>query len=289
VSSIIGIAITLVMVFGGYIFAGGKLEIILHSLPHEMIIIGGAAVGAFVVGNDMGVIKQTGGDLGRLLKGPKWKRQDYNDVLCLMFELLRLARESAVKVEAHIENPADSKIFGRYPKIASDHTAVEIICDTIRSILMNFNNPHQVEELLEKQLDAMREESMHGSHALQKMADGLPALGIVAAVLGVIKTMASIDKPPEVLGQMIGGALVGTFLGVFLAYGLVGPFADKIAAIHQKDQRFYALIRETIVASLHMHEPSLCVEVARRNVPSHDRPSFAEVEESLKNLRKEAA
>ena len=288
-SSIVGIAITLVMVFGGYIFAGGKLEIILHSLPHEMIIIGGAAVGAFVVGNDLGVIKQTGGDLGRLLKGPKWKRQDYNDVLCLMFELLRLARESAVKVEAHIENPAESKIFNRYPKIAGDHTAVEIICDTIRSILMNFNNPHQVEELLEKQLEAMHEESMHGAHALQKMADGLPALGIVAAVLGVIKTMASIDKPPEVLGQMIGGALVGTFLGVFLAYGLVGPFADKIAAIHQKDQRFYALIRETIVASLQMHEPNLCVEVARRNVPSHDRPSFAEVEEALKNLRKEAA
>jgi chemotaxis protein MotA len=277
------------MVFGGYIFAGGKLEIILHSLPHEMIIIGGAAVGAFVVGNDMGVIKQTGGDIGRLLKGPKWKRQDYNDVLCLMFELLRLARESAVKVEAHIENPAESKIFARYPKIASDHTAAELICDTIRSILMNFNNPHQVEELLEKQLDAMREESMHGAHALQKMADGLPALGIVAAVLGVIKTMASIDKPPEVLGQMIGGALVGTFLGVFLAYGLVGPFADKIAAIHQKDQRFYALIRETIVASLQLHEPNLCVEVARRNVPSHDRPSFGEIEEALKNLRKEAA
>lgn len=288
-SSIVGIAITLVMVFGGYIFAGGKLEIILHSLPHEMIIIGGAAVGAFVVGNDMGVIKQTGGDIGRLLKGPKWKRQDYNDVLCLMFELLRLARESAVKVEAHIENPAESKIFARYPKIASDHTAAELICDTIRSILMNFNNPHQVEELLEKQLDAMREESMHGAHALQKMADGLPALGIVAAVLGVIKTMASIDKPPEVLGQMIGGALVGTFLGVFLAYGLVGPFADKIAAIHQKDQRFYALIRETIVASLQLHEPNLCVEVARRNVPSHDRPSFGEIEEALKNLRKEAA
>ncbi len=288
-TSILGIVITLVMVFGGYAFAGGKMEIILHSLPHEMIIIGGAAVGAFVVGNDMHVIKHTLADIGKAIKGPKWKRQDYNDVLCLMFELLRLARESAVRVEAHIENPGESSIFKRYPKIAGDKDAVEIICDTIRSILMNFNNPHQVEELLEKQLEAMAHDSQHGAHALQKMADGLPALGIVAAVLGVIKTMASIDKPPEVLGQMIGGALVGTFLGVFLAYGLVGPLSDKIAAVQSQDQRFYSLIRETIVASLHLHEPQMCVEVARRNVPKKDRPSFGDVEESLKALKKEAA
>lgn len=288
-TSILGIVITLAMVFGGYTFAGGKLEIILHSLPHEMIIIGGAAIGAFVVGNDLGVIKHTAADIVRAIKGPKWKRQDYNDVLSLMFELLRLARESAVRVEAHIEKPTESAIFSKYPKIAGDSDAVEIICDTIRSILMNFNNPHQVEELLEKQLEAMQHDSMHGAHALQKMADGLPALGIVAAVLGVIKTMASIDKPPEVLGQMIGGALVGTFLGVFLAYGLVGPLADKIAAVQAQDQRFYSLIRETIVASLHMHEPQMCIEVARRNVPKKDRPSFAEVEASLKALKKEAA
>ncbi|NWG92707.1 MAG: flagellar motor stator protein MotA [Parvularculaceae bacterium] len=288
-TSVVGIAITLAMVFGGYVFAGGNLAIILHSLPHELIIIGGAAVGAFVVGNDMTVIKHTIVDIGKAIKGPKWKRQDYSDVLSLMFELLRLARESAVRVEGHIENPTESTIFSRYPRIAADKDAVELICDTIRSILMNFNNPHQVEELLEKQLEGMHHDSMHGAHALQKMADGLPALGIVAAVLGVIKTMASIDKPPEILGQMIGGALVGTFLGVFLAYGLVGPLSEKIAAVQGQDQRFYSLIRETIVASLHMHEPQMCVEVARRNVPKKDRPTFSEVEESLKSLKKEAA
>ena len=288
-TSILGIVITLAMVFGGYVSAGGKLEIILHALPHEMIIIGGAAIGAFVVGNDMTTIRHTMSDIIKAVKGPKWKKADYNDVLCLMFELLRLARESAVKVEAHIEAPSESPIFQRYSRILADKDAVEIICDTIRSILMNFNNPHQVEELLEKQLDAMHEDNMHGAHALQKMADGLPALGIVAAVLGVIKTMASIDKPPEVLGQMIGGALVGTFLGVFLAYGLVGPLSEKIAAVQTQDQRFYSLIRETIVASLQMHEPQMCVEVARRNVPKKNRPSFNEVEESLKALRKEAA
>jgi chemotaxis protein MotA len=288
-TSILGVAIILGMVFGGYLIAGGKLEIILHSLPYEMMIIGGAAIGAFIVGNEVSVIKHTLVDIGKAIKGPKWKKQDYQDVLCLMFELLRLAKESAVRVEAHIENPTESSIFQRYPKIAADHDAADLICDTIRSILMNFNNPHQVEELLEKQLEAMAHESAHGAHALQKMADGLPALGIVAAVLGVIKTMASIDKPPEVLGQMIGGALVGTFLGVFLAYGLVGPLADKIAAVQAQDQRFYALIRETIVASLHMHEPQMCVEVGRRNVPKHSRPSFGEIEEALKSIKKEAA
>lgn len=287
--SIIGIAITLGMVFGGFIIAGGKMDIILHSLPYEMMIIGGAAIGSFAVGNDVGVIKQTGGDIVSALKGPRWKRADFQALLCLMFELLRVARESPVKAEAHIENPTESEIFKRYPKILGDHDARDIICDTIRSILMNFNNPHQVEELLEKQLDAMKHESMHGSHALQTMSDGLPALGIVAAVLGVIKTMASIDKPPEVLGQMIGGALVGTFLGVFLAYGIVGPLAARIAAIKAQEMRFYDLIRETIVASLHLYEPHICVEVARRNVPSHDRPSFSEVEEALKALKKEAA
>jgi len=288
-SSLIGVVITLVAVFGGYAMAGGKLEIILHALPHELIVIGGAGVGSFVVANDFTTIKQTLGDIMQVIKGPKWKRADYQDILLLMYELLRLARESAVKVEAHIEAPHESAIFGRYPKIAADHECVEIICDTIRSILMNFNNPYQVEELFDKQLEELEHESQLGAHALQKLADALPALGIVAAVLGVIKTMASIDKPPEVLGQMIGGALVGTFLGVFLAYGLVGPLADKVAHIRARDQRLYALIRETIVTSLRMHELQMCIEVARRNAPHHNRPSFSEIEESIKLIKKEAA
>lgn len=288
-ASLVGVAITLAMVFGGYVLAGGKLSIITHSLPYEMMIIGGAAIGAFVVANDVSTIKHTAADIAQVLKGPKWKRQDYHDVLCLMFELLRLARESAVRVEAHIENSSESSIFARYPRIQADKDAADIICDTIRSILMNFNNPHQVEDLLEKQLEEMHLETLHGAHALLKVSDGLPALGIVAAVLGVIKTMASINKPPEVLGQMIGGALVGTFLGVFLAYCLVGPLADKIMAMKSRDQKFYSLIRETIVASLHMHEPQMCIEVARRNVPRSARPTFTEIEDALKALKKEAA
>ncbi|GJL93743.1 MAG: flagellar motor protein MotA [Hyphococcus sp.] len=286
--AILGIVITLAMVFGGYVIAGGKFSIILHSLPYEMMIIGGAAVGAFLVGNSFTVIKHTLSDIVRVFTGPKWKKKDYQDLLCLMFSLVNTAKESPVAIEQHIEEPSESAIFNQYPKIAKDSAAMELICDTMRSMIMNFDNPHQVEELLEKQLESLHHDHLHGAHALQKMADGLPALGIVAAVLGVIKTMASIDKPPEVLGQMIGGALVGTFLGVFLAYGLVGPFSDKVKAIHDEEALFYALIREALVASLNKHTPQLCVEVARRNAPKRFRPSFTDVEEALREVQKAA-
>ena len=286
--AIIGIFITLAMVFGGYLIAGGKLGIILASLPYEMMMIGGAAIGAFVVSSDFSVIKHTGGDIMKVFTGPKWKKSDYQDLLCLMFELVRIAKESPVDIEQHIENPDESSVFQKYPKIAKDDSAMEMICDTIRSMIMNYDNPHQVEELLEKQLESLHHDSLHGAHALQKMADGLPALGIVAAVLGVIKTMASIDKPPEVLGKMIGGALVGTFLGVFLAYGIVGPFADKVKAIRDEEQAFYNLIREALVASLNKHTPQLCVEVARRNAPKKLRPKFSEIEEALREVQKAA-
>ncbi len=286
--SVLGIIITVAMVFGGYILAGGKMSIIMHSLPYEMMIIGGAAIGAFLVGNSFSTIKHTGADLIKVFTGPRWKKQDYQDLLCLMFSLVRIARESPVEIESHIENPEDSTVFKQYPKIAKDNTAIEMICDTIRSMIMNFDNPHQVEELLEKQLESLHHDSLHGAHALQKMADGLPALGIVAAVLGVIKTMASIDKPPEVLGQLIGGALVGTFLGVFLAYGLVGPFGDKVKSIQEEEQQFYSLIREALVANLHKHTPQLCIEVARRNAPKRLRPSFTDVEDALRQVQKAA-
>ncbi|MEM9232835.1 MAG: motility-associated protein, partial [Pseudomonadota bacterium] len=214
--AIVGLIVTLVMVFGGYVIAGGKLGIILASLPYEMMMIGGAALGAFLVANDMHGIKHTLGDFGAAISGAKWKKQDYQDLLCLMHEMIVMFRESPVDIEAHIEDPAGSSLFAKYPRIQADKAAVDILCDTIRSMMMNFDDVHQVEELLEKQLEAQKEERLHGAHAISNIADALPALGIVAAVLGVIKTMASIDKPPEILGKMIGGALVGTFLGVFL-------------------------------------------------------------------------
>ena len=150
---------------------------------------------------------------------------------------------------------------------------------------MNYDDPHQVEEVLEKRMEANLHTALHSSHALQTMADGLPALGIVAAVLGVIKTMAAIDQPPEVLGKMIGGALVGTFLGVFLAYGFVGPFAAKLKAVVEEDAQFYQLIREVLVANLHQHSPAICIEVGRQNAPAHHRPAFDALEEALKGTK----
>lgn len=287
-NSIIGIVFTLICVFGGYIMAGGKLGIIMHALPFEMMMIGGAAIGAFICGNDMHTIKATMADLGAVLKGPKWKRQDYSDLLCLMHELVRLSEDSPVDLEANIEDPENSAVFQKYPRILASKDFVELICDTMRSMLMNFDNVYQVEELLDKQLETMTEERLHGSHALQTMADALPALGIVAAVLGVIKTMASIDKPPEVLGEMIGGALVGTFLGVFLAYALVGPLANRVKQIRDQEAYFYSLIREVLVSSLHKNDTILCIEVARRSAPHGCRPSFSEVEDAIKALKQAA-
>jgi len=286
---IVGIATIFVMVFGGYLAAGGKMGIILKSLPFEMIIIGGAAVGAFVISSDLSGIKHTIKDLGKVFKGAKWLPQDYRDLLCLLFELIRLARQNAVALEEHIENPADSAIFSRYPKIMQDQEAIDLICDTLRSASMNYDDPHQVEEVLEKRMEANLHHALHSSHALQGIADGLPALGIVAAVLGVIKTMGSIDQPPEILGKLIGGALVGTFLGVFLAYGLVGPFSAKVKSVVEEDAHFYQLIREVLVANLHNHATNICIEVGRQNTPSHIRPSFAELEEALKGTKQQDA
>jgi chemotaxis protein MotA len=288
-TSVFGIIFTFACVFGGYLWAGGKMGIILHSLPYEMMMIAGAAIGAFAVSNDMHTIKPTRKDIVATFKGPKWNTSDYSDLLCLMHELVRISRENPVEVETHIENPEESALFQQYPKILGASEFVEMICDTIRSMLMNFDDVYQVEELLDKQLDGMKEESLHGSHALQSMADALPALGIVAAVLGVIKTMASIDKPPEILGGMIGGALVGTFLGVFLAYGFVGPMATKVKAIREQEHYFYSLIREVLVSSLHKNEPQICIEVARRSAPKHQRPSFTDIEQALRDLKKAAA
>ena len=287
-NAILGLVVTVLMVFGGYILAGGHMEIIMHALPFEGMMIGGAAIGALLAANDFNTIKHTLGDVVAAFTGPKWKKSDYQDLLCLMTELLNVLKQNPVDIEAHIEDPQASDIFKKYPRILKDHEAIEMICDTIRSMLMNFDNVHQVEELLEKHLDSLLDEKMHGSHALQTMADALPALGIVAAVLGVIKTMASIDKPPEILGGMIGGALVGTFLGVFLAYGVVGPFATRVKQIRAEEHFFYSMIGEVLVSNLHKNPVNICVEVARRHAPARVRPSFNEIEQAIRGLKQAA-
>ncbi|GAB1361185.1 flagellar motor stator protein MotA [Rhodobacter sp.] len=285
----VGIAVILLMVFGGFALTGGNLGPIIAALPFEMIIIGGAAVGAFLISNDLPSIKHTVKDLGKVFKGTMWKPADYKDLLCLLFELVRLAKANPVGLEEHVENPQGSVIFGRYPRIQNEHDAVDLICDTLRAASMNYDDPHQVEDVLDKRMEAQLNRAMHSSHALQTMADGLPALGIVAAVLGVIKTMGSIDQPPEVLGHMIGSALVGTFLGVFLAYGLMGPFAARVKQVVGEDAHFYQLIREVLVANLHRHPANICIEVGRQNTPHHVRPGFGDLEDSLRLLKQDAA
>lgn len=286
---IIGIVVVFVMVFGGYTMSGGKFGIILYALPFEMTMIGGAALGGFLIANSGAGARQTLADLGKVFRGAHWKPSDYSALLCLLFELIRLARQNPVALEEHIEAPEESDIFGRYPRILQDKEAVEMICDTLRAVTMSYDDPHQVEEVLDKRLEANLQHALHSSHAMQTVADGLPALGIVAAVLGVIKTMASIAEPPEVLGGMIGGALVGTFLGVFLSYGFVGPFANRMRSVIEEDAHFYALIREVLIANLHNHPASMCIEVGRQNTPHHVRPGYSALEEAMRALKREAA
>ena len=277
-----GLIIVFIMVIGGYLWGGGKLGIIFSSLHYEMMIIGGSAIGAFIISNSGDTIRGSLRDVGRVFTGVKWKAKDYSDVLILLYELLRIARNNPVQIEEHIERPDESPHFQRFPRILADSAAVTLICDTLRAASMNYDDPHQVEEVIDKRLEVRLHHALKPSHALQNMADALPALGIVAAVLGVIKTMSSIDQPPAILGKMIGGALVGTFLGVFLAYALVGPFATKANEIAEEDHNFYLLIREVLVASLHSHAPNMCVEIGRQCMPSEIRPSFDDLDTALR-------
>lgn len=286
---IIGIVLLFGLVFGSYIISGGKMDVITHALPHEMMAIGGAGVAAFLISNSLTVIKGALSGLGKAFTGPKWKASDYRDLLSLLFLLTKTMKSKGViALESHIEKPAESAIFSRFPKIMKDHFAVDFICDTLRMMTMNLEDPHQVEDAMEKQLEKHHHEAQEPAHALQNLADALPALGIVAAVLGVIKTMGSITEPPEILGGMIGGALVGTFLGVFLAYGLVGPLAARLKAVVDEEGAFYRIIQSVLVAHLHGNAAQISVEIGRGNVPSGAQPSFLELEEALSNIPNEA-
>jgi chemotaxis protein MotA len=279
---IIGIVLLFGLVFGSFLMSGGKMDVIIHAAPHELMAILGAGVAAFLIANSMGVIKGSLGGLGKCFAGPKWKKQDYKDLLSLLFQLTKTMKSKGViALESHIEKPGESTIFQKYPKIMKDHFAIDFICDTLRMMTMNLEDPHQIEDAMEKQLEKHHHEAAGAPHALQNLADGLPALGIVAAVLGIIKTMGSITEPPEVLGEMIGSALVGTFLGVFLAYGLVGPFATRLQAIVDEECAFYKIIQSVLVAHLHGNAAQISIEIGRGDIPSGAQPSFTEMEEAL--------
>ncbi|MGA9658870.1 MAG: flagellar motor stator protein MotA [Asticcacaulis sp.] len=287
---IIGIVLLFAMVFGSYMLSGGNFAPIIHAAPHELMAIGGAAVAATLISNSMTTIKGIGGGMGKVFGGAKWKASDYRDLLSLLYLLTKTMKsKGVVALESHIEKPHDSTIFNRFPKIVKDHFATDFICDTLRMMTMNLEDPHQVEDAMEKQLEKHHHEALNPAHALQNMADALPALGIVAAVLGVIKTMGSITEPPEILGEMIGGALVGTFMGVFLAYGLVGPFASRMAAVVEEESAFYKIIQSVLVAHLHGNAAQISVEIGRGSIPSESQPSFLEMEEALNNIPADGA
>jgi chemotaxis protein MotA len=280
--AIAGLIMLFVCVFGTYIIHGGSMDVVLKAAPFELAMIFGAAIAAMLLGNSGLVVKKTLKGIGKVFKGESWKAQDYRDLLALMFQLCKLIKtKGIIAAEAHIEKPEESAIFSKYPKIAHDHFAIDLICDTLRMMTMNFENPMHVEDHINRQLEKHHHEAGKPGDVMQNMADALPALGIVAAVLGVIKTMASINEPPAVLGGMIGSALVGTFLGVFLAYGIVGPMATKLKQVGDGDHQFYLIIRDVLVAHLQNNAPQVSVEIGRGNIPSHMQPTFAEMEEAL--------
>jgi chemotaxis protein MotA len=279
---IIGLVSVLVIIFGIFLLEGGHFEVIAEAAPMEFAMIFGSAVAAQLVAQDLSGLMKMGGGVMYVLQGPKWKKSDYQELLALLFQLTKLMKtKGVVALEAHIERPEESAIFQKYPKILKDHHVTPFICDTLRMMTMNLDDPHQVEDAMEKQLEKHHHEALHPAHALQNMADALPALGIVAAVLGIIKTMGSINEPPEVLGLMIGKALVGTFLGVLLAYGIVGPVAARLNSIIEEDSQYYKIIRDVLVAHLHGNAAQVSVEIGRGSVPTTLQPSFAQLEEAL--------
>lgn len=282
---IIGFVVVFAMVFGGYLLAGGKMSIIIKALPFELMMILGGSIGGLIIGNRGHIIKKIIKGLKKAFKGSSYGKKDYTDLLCLMYELVKTAKSKGlIAIEPHIDNPKESDLFQKYPKVMADHFATDFICDTFRMITMSLEDPYQIEDLMEKQLEKHHHEALHPAHSMQTMADGLPAIGIVAAVLGVIKTMASIDSPVTVLGALIGGALVGTFLGVFLAYLVVGPLTQRLTDILEEEGQYYKIIRDVMVGYLHGQAVQVAVENGRGNVPSHIQPTFMEMEEAINNL-----
>ncbi|MEN3953271.1 flagellar motor stator protein MotA [Iodidimonas sp. SYSU 1G8] len=284
----VGFIIILVCVFGSFLISGGKMEIILHALPHEMMAIAGAALGAFIVSNSMDTVKKAGKGMGHAFKGPYWKEQDYRDLLALLFGLLTTFRKGgATAIEPHLDTPEQSSLFSRYPRLLGDHHLIVFICDYLRMMTVNFEDPNQLAEAMENDIDRHHAEELEPQSALQTMADGLPAIGIVAAVLGVIKTMGSIDQPTDVLGAMIGGALVGTFLGVLLSYCVVGPMAAKLKQIIEAEAKPYGIVKTAIIAHANGISTPVAIEIARRMAPSIYAPSFSQLETALEEVSNE--
>jgi chemotaxis protein MotA len=277
----VGFGIIVACVIGGYLGAGGHLEVLFQ--PFEFIIIAGAALGAFIASNSTQthVLKETLGSFKILLAGKKYKPADYMELLSALYSLFRLIKtKGELAIESHIENPHESALFQHFPRFLKNKEAVHFVCDYMRLVTLGSKNPFEIDALMDEEIETLRKEKAHVPHAITNVADAMPALGIVAAVLGVIHTMGSIKEPPEVLGHLIGGALVGTFLGVLMSYGFVAPIAAAVKAAVEAEVKYFECLRQGMLAYLNGCAPQVAVEFARKVLPHDVRPSFEEVEKA---------
>ncbi len=283
--AIIGAIIVLVSVIGGFLIEKGNLSVIFQ--PVEMLIIFGAAIGGFVIASPMKVIKSVIGGVLNILSGKAYSKADYVEVLLLLSEIFtKIRKEGLVSIEADVDNPAESKIFSKYPNFLKNHHAVALVTDTLRTVMTTSIAPHELESLLDAELESHHEESMIPSKSVATIADGLPGLGIVAAVLGVVLTMGKISEPPEVLGHSIGSALVGTFLSVLLCYGFVGPASRNLEFSANEGRDYLNVLKVALVGFVGGAAPQIAVEFGRRVVPGNVKPTFVEVEERIRELKK---
>lgn len=273
---------------GGYVLNNGHLAVLWQ--PFEVVIIFGSGCMAFLVANSAHTVKQTGKDIAAIYKKDKYGKTEYLELLSLLFMIFKMARTKGwLSLEKHIENPHESEIFKQFPSVSADHHVVTFICDYLRIISLGSENPNELETLMDQEIETLAAEKMHTGHAVQTMADGMPALGIVAAVLGVIHTMGSISEPPEVLGHLIGGALVGTFLGVWLSYGFIAPTANAIAERNTNEIKYYYCMKVCILAFLQGAAPQVAIEFGRKILIHDVQPTFLEVEETTGKIAIPAA
>jgi chemotaxis protein MotA len=268
---------------GGYVANGGHLHVLWQ--PFEAVIIFGSGICAFLVANSKHTVKQTLTDIKLIYKKPKFGKGEYLELLSMLYVVFKQARTKGwLSLEQHIENPHDSELFKKFPGFHHDHHATTFLCDYLRLISLGAEKPHEIEALMDQELDTVKEERGHTGHAVQSLADGMPALGIVAAVLGVIHTMGSISEPPEVLGHLIGGALVGTFLGVWLSYGFIAPTASAITARNDEEMKYLICMKTSILAFLQGAAPQVAIEFGRKILGHDVQPTFIEVEEATQNV-----
>lgn len=283
-NAIIGAVIVLLAVFGGYLLEHGNPALLWQ--PIELLIIGGAAGGALVISSPFKVLKSTGKSLKNILSPNHYDSKKYIEVLVLLYEIFnKMRKEGIIAVEAHVEDPMKSEIFKRYPAILKNKRTLDFICDSIKTLLSIEITPYEFDNLLEVDIASNTEEQSIPYHRISKTADALPGLGIVAAVLGIVLTMGKINEPPEVLGHSIGAALVGTFLGVLLCYGFVGPLATLLEHQIKEEEAYYHVIRIALVSFVARSVPQIAIEFARRAIPESERPGFNELEKIIKGKK----